>query len=59
MNKKHLFICTPDAGGATAIIGNTPSSFNQVWNLPTDRNVLNGKDFMALTAIAFCYEATT
>jgi nucleoside-diphosphate-sugar epimerase len=52
-NKKHSFTYTPDAGEATAILGNTPSAWNQVWHLPTDRNVLTGKEFMDLTAKAF------
>lgn len=51
--KKHSFIFTPDAGKATAILGNTPSAFNQVWHLPTDKNTLTGKEFLELTAKAF------
>jgi len=51
--KKHSFIYTPDAGKATAILGNTPSAFNQVWHLPTDKNALTGKEFVELTAKAF------
>jgi len=35
---KHSLIYTPDAGQATALLGNTPSAFNQVWHLPTDSN---------------------
>jgi hypothetical protein len=35
-NKKHSFIYTPDAAKATAILGNTPDAYNQVWHLPTD-----------------------
>jgi nucleoside-diphosphate-sugar epimerase len=53
VNKKHSFTYTPDAGGATAILGNTPSAYNQVWHLPTDRNVLTGKAFIELAAKAF------
>jgi nucleoside-diphosphate-sugar epimerase len=51
--KKHSFIFTPDAGKATAILGNTPSAFNQVWHLPTDPNTLTGKEFVELSAKAF------
>jgi nucleoside-diphosphate-sugar epimerase len=47
---KHSFTYTPDAGLATAILGNTPDAFNQVWNLPTDRNSLNGEEWIALYA---------
>jgi nucleoside-diphosphate-sugar epimerase len=46
--KKHSFIYTPDAAKATAMLGNTPDAFNQVWHLPTDKNTLTGNDFIAL-----------
>jgi nucleoside-diphosphate-sugar epimerase len=52
-NRKHSFTYTPDAGKATAMLGNTPSAYNQVWHMPTDRNILTGKEFMELTADAF------
>jgi nucleoside-diphosphate-sugar epimerase len=47
---KHSFTYTPDAGLATAILGNTPDAFNQVWNLPTDPNSLTGAEWIALFA---------
>jgi nucleoside-diphosphate-sugar epimerase len=50
---KHSLIYTPDAGRATALLGNTPSAFNQVWHLPTDKNVLTMKEVVALSANAF------
>lgn len=53
VNTKHSFTYTPDAGKATAILGNTPSAYNQVWHMPTDRNVLTGKEFIGLAANAF------
>jgi nucleoside-diphosphate-sugar epimerase len=53
INTKHSFTYTPDAGKATAILGNTPSAYNQVWHLPTDRNTLTGKEFLEMTAQAF------
>jgi len=52
-NKKHSFIFTPDAGKATAMLGNAPSAFKQVWHLPTDKNTLTGKEFIGLAAKAF------
>jgi nucleoside-diphosphate-sugar epimerase len=52
-NKKHSFTYTPDAGLATAILGNTPSAYNQVWHMPTYRNALTGKEFITLAANAF------
>lgn len=49
-NKKHSFTFTPDAAKATAILGNTPDAFNQIWHLPTDPNTLTGNEFAALFA---------
>lgn len=43
---RHSFTYTPDAGRATALLGNTPSAYNQVWHLPTDKNALTGKEFI-------------
>lgn len=50
---KHSLTYTPDAGKATALLGNTASAFNQVWHLPTDRNALNGREIIALAAKEF------
>ncbi len=50
---RHSFSYTPDAGKATALLGNTESAFNQVWHAPTDRNVLTGKQFIELAAKEF------
>ncbi len=55
-NKKHSMTYTPDAGKATAILGNTISAFNQIWHLPTDKNVLTGKEFIEVAAKAFGME---
>ena len=52
-NKKHSMTYTPDAAKATAMLGNTKSAYNQIWHLPTDRNVLTGKEFIELSAAAF------
>jgi nucleoside-diphosphate-sugar epimerase len=52
-NKKHSMTYTPDAGKATAILGNTNSAYNQIWHLPTDKNALTGKEFIELAANAF------
>ena len=46
--KKHSFIYTPDAAKATAILGNTPEAFNQVWHLPTDPKALTGQQWIEL-----------
>lgn len=46
--KKHSFTYTPDAARATAILGNTADAYNQVWHLPTDKNVLTGIEMINL-----------
>ena len=46
--KKHSFIYTPDAAKATAILGNTPDAYDQVWHLPTDKNALTVNEIVAL-----------
>jgi nucleoside-diphosphate-sugar epimerase len=51
-DKKHSFTYTPDAGKGTAILGNTDSAYNQIWHLPTNKNVLTGKEFIVLSARA-------
>lgn len=48
--QKHSFTYTTDAAKATALLGNTPDAYNQVWHLPTDKNTLNGKEWTTLFA---------
>ncbi len=55
-NKKHSMTYTPDAGKATALLGNTNSAYNQIWHLPTDKNALTGKEFIEFAANAFSVE---
>ncbi|HLO89787.1 MAG TPA: NAD-dependent epimerase/dehydratase family protein [Lentimicrobium sp.] len=43
---KHSFTFTPDAGKATALLGNTDDAYNQVWHLPTAKNPLTGKEWV-------------
>ena len=50
---KHSLTYTPDAGKATALLGNTETAYNQVWHLPTDTQVLNGREIIALAAKEF------
>jgi nucleoside-diphosphate-sugar epimerase len=50
---KHSLTYTPDAGKATALLGNTTSAFGQVWHLPTDKNALNGKEIISIAAKEF------
>jgi len=53
---KHSLTYTPDAGRATAILGNTAGAFGQIWHLPTDRNALTGKEFIEKAAREFGVE---
>ena len=46
--KKHSFTYTPDAAKATALLGNTEDAYNTIWHLPTDKNVLTGRQFVEL-----------
>ena len=46
VNFKHSFTYTPDAGRATALLGNTPETYNQVWHLPTASNPFTGKEWI-------------
>jgi nucleoside-diphosphate-sugar epimerase len=47
-DKKHSFTYIADAAKATALLGNTDDAYNQVWHLPTDKNTLTGREFIAL-----------
>jgi nucleoside-diphosphate-sugar epimerase len=49
-DKKHSFTFTPDAAKATALLGNTDDAYNTIWHLPTDKNVLTGREFVRLFA---------
>ena len=48
--KIHTFTSAHDAARATAILGNTPDAFNQIWNLPTDRTPITGAQWIELFA---------
>ncbi|MEX0780214.1 MAG: NAD-dependent epimerase/dehydratase family protein [Balneolales bacterium] len=43
---KHSYTFTPDAGKATALLGNTTDAYNQVWHLPTAANPPTGKEWV-------------
>lgn len=45
-NYKHTFTYTPDAGKATALLGNVNDAYNQVWHLPTDHNPYTGREWV-------------
>jgi nucleoside-diphosphate-sugar epimerase len=46
----HSISYTPDLAKGTAILGNTESAFNQVWNLPTDPQKITGQEWISLFA---------
>jgi len=46
----HSFTYTPDAGKATALLGNTPDAYNQVWHLPTHKSAMTGQEYVEFTA---------
>jgi nucleoside-diphosphate-sugar epimerase len=47
---KHSFTYTPDAGKATALLGNSENAYNQVWHLPTAENPYTGKEWIEVIA---------
>lgn len=50
VDKKHSYTYTPDAAKATAILGNTPDAYNQIWHLPTHADTLTAEEWVALFA---------
>ncbi len=54
---KHSFTYTPDAGKATALLGNNPVAYNQVWHLPTASNPPTGKEWIQMVADELGVEA--
>ena len=49
-NVIHSMGYGPELAKGTAMLGNTPAAFNQVWNLPVDQETLNGKQWVKLFA---------
>lgn len=49
-NVVHNFSYLPDLAKGTALLGNTPEAFQQVWNLPTDASRITGADWIQLFA---------
>ena len=46
----HTMGYVPDLAKGTAILGNTPEAYNQIWNLPTDPQKLTGEEWIKLFA---------
>ncbi len=47
---RHSFTFTPDAGRATALLGNTEKAYGQIWHLPTASDPMSGKEWVELVA---------
>ncbi|MFN8242491.1 MAG: NAD-dependent epimerase/dehydratase family protein [Ferruginibacter sp.] len=50
IDKIHSYTYTPDAAKATALLGNTPDAYNQVWHMPTSSKKLTNREWIALVA---------
>lgn len=48
--KIHSYTFTPDAAAATALLGNTPDAYNQVWHVPTTAEKLTNRQWIELVA---------
>lgn len=49
-DKIHTYTFTPDAGKATALLGNTDDAYNQVWHVPTTKEKLTTRQWVKLIA---------
>ena len=49
-DKIHTYTFTPDAGKATALLGNTNDAYGQVWHVPTTKEKLTTKQWADLIA---------
>lgn len=56
-DKVHSFTYTPDAAKATAILGNSPSAYNQVWHLPTAKDPMTGEEWIQKVSSALDQKA--
>lgn len=54
---KHSYTYTPDAGKATALLGNTDDAYGQVWHVPTASNPYTGKEWIEKIAKELGVEA--
>jgi nucleoside-diphosphate-sugar epimerase len=50
MKYRHSFTYTPDAAKATALLGNTPSAYGEVWHLPTFGEPPTGREWVDMIA---------
>jgi nucleoside-diphosphate-sugar epimerase len=49
-DKIHTYTFTPDAGKATALLGNTDDAYNQVWHVPTTKEKLTTRQWLQMIA---------
>lgn len=49
-SKLHSFTYTPDAGRATALLGNTDHAYGRVWHLPTASDPMTGRQWVETVA---------
>jgi nucleoside-diphosphate-sugar epimerase len=54
---KHSYTYTPDAGKATALLGNTDEAYGQVWHLPTASDPFTGREWIDAIAKAMGKQA--
>lgn len=52
-DRLHSYTYVPDAARATALLGNTPDAFGEVWHLPTHPDALTGREWVAEIAQQF------
>ena len=57
INKIHTYTFTPDAAKSTALLGNTPDAYNQVWHVPTTKEKLTNLQWIQLFADELKVEA--
>jgi len=50
LNYKHSFTYTPDAAKGTALLGNSPEAYKQVWHLPTAPHPPTGREWVNMVA---------
>jgi nucleoside-diphosphate-sugar epimerase len=53
VDAKHSYTYTPDAGIATALLGNTPDAYGQVWHLPTASDPYTMRELIKIIAEEF------
>jgi nucleoside-diphosphate-sugar epimerase len=44
----HTFTYTPDAGTSVAMLGNTPSAYNQTWHALTSKEKITGEEYVKI-----------